>query len=92
MGKLTDSGGKMTAAFVARMVLKRSLLSLVITGTAWRQCSGALHGASGLIRSDVIHFSPSLFHSFCTTEVRTVLPLLPLPTAAVGQIQLTSLK
>lgn len=74
----------MTAAFVARMVLKRSLLSPVITGTAWRQCSGALRGASGLIRSDVINFCPSLFHGFCTTVVQTVLSLLPLPTTGSG--------
>lgn len=51
---------------------------MVIMGATW--CSGARHGVfrhPGLLWSDVIHFYLSLVYSFCTTVVRTSLPLPP---------------
>lgn len=52
-------------------------------GTAWRRCSGVLHGAPaipGLIGSAVIYLYLSLVHRFCAAVVRTALPLRPLLT------------
>lgn len=61
----------------------------------WRQWSRVFHGASAFIWSDVLHFYLSLVCSFCTTVVRTALPLLPLLiwsfiVSAVVQLQLAS--
>lgn len=84
-GELIDSSGAVTMCVLARIahgtwrhkMLKQSLLCVFAAQLVIR-CSGVFHGASAFIWSDVLNFYLSLVYSFCTTVLRTALPLLPL--------------